>query len=537
MNKMTKGFAWTRLLCCLMALVMVMGIVLCGCSEKDAGKKQDGIVLGDGDGKMEPHDVVDSVTSIYGTLLNGISGDLKLDGGYTMELGVTIGDAIMNQLESALASQGVDFDIAWLNKLSMNMDMFWNENNMQYGITANINDTAIVSLDVIADMMNSMVYVGAPELNKQYLGFELDMEQIVGGLSLVGMMGTLEGYADVVDALPSEQTLNSLLKRYLDIMLGVLGDPIRDSETLSYGGISQTVTTETYVISRSVLLDMLIKALETARLDKQLEQIIDNFAKWFNNTMEEQFGMFGEWTDVDLHAQLMQILEEQLAEFKELEEELTDMELLRYTVYKAGKEQAGFAVTVSGMPMMYTYRLTSGQNTAFVMDVNRQFEIAGTGTTNGNKSSGTYTISAEGMELVIAELKDFDMDALDRGELKGTVRLKMGEGLEDNMGDSSPIPSDAVIELVLNMTDKMSVMQFNLYQDTTFIAGISMKTAAVSAHKITEPSNYVDGMADIQAWLMGINTNKILTNLSKAGLPSQLIDMLEEALDGAMGGL
>ena len=563
MKKTNTGFAWSRLLCCLLALVMVMGMALTGCKKESAGGKDaDGIVLGDGDGKLEPQDAVDSVTSIYGTLLDTITGGKKPSnttdkGGMNMEMGLTIGQYVLDMLSAQLEKEGTPMDVQWMNKISVSTDMCWDGDRSNVLAQIKINGTTIYSVDTYADMENFMFYSAFPEMSDQFLGVQVDMDMIEDTMkdilpyeissmidwSVLDSLGSLGDYDalmeqygdlinDVIKALPSEGELNSILSRYLDAMLGVLGKPESSQVTLSYGGISQQVTADTYVINRSDLVDMVVKVLKTARKDGQLEKVINRFSKWFNKTMEEQMGFF--WEDIDMHTYLIEGIDMLLDQYEGIKDNLHDEELMRYTVYTSGKEQVGYKVSMAGMDVLYCYSLTSGENSAYVMNMGDQMQIAGTSTTTGGKTNGTYTVTVEGLEYVVLEVKDFDTAAMERGDLKGTVRIRIGEGLRDQMGYVNAMVADAVFEIVMDMAGDVANLAFNVYTGETLLGGIYFKTNLTEGKKITMPSKYVDinDIYALQDYLASASPDKILENLREAGVPDELMDMLEKELVG-----
>lgn len=566
MKKTNTGFAWSRLLCCLLALVMVMGMALTGCKKEIAGGKDaDGIVLGDGDGKLEPQDAVDTVTSIYGTLLDTITGGKKPSsttdkGGMNMEMGLTIGQYVLDMLSAQLEKEGTPMDVQWMNKISVSTDMCWDGDLSNMLTAIKVNNTTIYSMDVYTDMANTMVYMAFPEMSEQYLGVQVDMDMIEDTMkdilpyeissmidwSSLGSLGDyealMEQYGDMINdaikALPSEGELNGILSRYLDAMLDALGKPESSQVTLSYGGISQQVTADTYVINRSDLMDMVEKVLKTARKDGQLEKVVNRFSKWFNKTMEDQMGFF--WEDIDLHAYLIDGIDMLLEQFDTIKDSVQDEELMRYTVYTDRNAQVGYKVSVAGMDMLYCYSLTSGENSAYVMNMGDQMQIAGTATTTGGKTNGTYTVTVEGLEYLVLEVKDFDTAAMERGDLKGTVRIRTGEGLRDQMGYDSAISAvgaigaDAMVEIVMDVSGDVANLAYNVYTGETLLGGIYFKTTLTEAKKITMPSKYVDinDVYALQDYLASASPDKILENLREAGVPDELMDMLEKELVG-----
>ena len=181
------NFSWKRLLRVTMAMILVLSMLLmCGCGKKDDEKEQNknnGIQLGDGDGKLEAQDVVDGISKIYGNLLGASGGNNGTGaGGVDMDMTVTLGEDLMDMLETMLKQSGEDIDISWFRELGISMNVNYGENmdTMQMLMYANLNGKPVISADMIMDIANNMMYIGVPELNDKYLGQEVDMSQATG---------------------------------------------------------------------------------------------------------------------------------------------------------------------------------------------------------------------------------------------------------------------------------------------------------------------------------------------------------------------
>jgi hypothetical protein len=385
-----------------------------------------------------------------------------------------------------------------------------------------------------------MGYIGLPELNSQYVGLPLDMsdfEEAMNGYQ--SAMTQLEEYADIVNALPTEKALNELLNRYINTAKGAMRNPTTEKQTLAYGGVSMEVTASTYAINRTDLLNMLEAVLNEAKSDKELETIMDNLVAWINEKGAE---MEDDWESVDVHAQMIEAIEEFLPRLEELRKELTDGEvedltMLTFTVYAAGDKHAGYRLqTDDGWDTMeaYVYFLEKDGKTAFVLNVGGQMELAGTGTKSGDKASGTYTMTVEGQDMLTFSLQDFDTKALKQGDLKGTIQLKLSEEMIDEMdGPNLLINEDTVIELVLDLGGNTNKIGFALLKNEETIIRVNLTTKMLQGGSVKVPGSYADpeNSKDMQNWASNINFDQILSNLRNAGVSNELMDMLEDALN------
>lgn len=565
------NFSWKRLLRVTMAMILVLSMLLmCGCGKKDDEKEQNknnGIQLGDGDGKLEAQDVVDGISKIYGNLLGASGGNNGTGaGGVDMDMTVTLGEDLMDMLETMLKQSGEDIDISWFRELGISMNVNYGENmdTMQMLLYANLNGKPVISADMIMDIANNMMYIGVPELNDKYLGQEVDMSQATGAVNALTQQ--LGQYADYLSGLPTEQELNTLLTRYLNIALEAKTAPTTSSETLSLGGISQNVTATKHTLSRMDVLNILEAILVSAQTDKELEKALDSLSKVVNDISSEQIAQQGgTWTDIDLHQQMQEAIPEALEDLRESKADLEDQQLLSLTVYTDGEKQVGFdlqiehvvtgyeeeyvydeswgdyyieRVPVYGSVGGYLYNLSSGDQTAFCLSIQNAFRLEGTGTQKSGKANGTYALIVHDQEMAQIQVKDFDTVALAQGNLVGTLRLSLADELADELLGGVGFLNDPVLELGLNINGNGGSISYSLYNGNSMLIGMSVSLKTTDGGKIELPKKYAD-MSDPDAitdWAMGMDFDEVLDNLKRAGVSKDLLEMLEDALDNAMGG-
>lgn len=541
--KHTDSFSWKRLWRTSLALLLVLSMVLCGCSTAGNGDgdgtkpAENNALLGDGDGRLEAQDAVDSITNIYGALLGAFGGNRKPDTAVEMELVLTPGEKLKTQLGNALAQMDLDSDMSWLKNVGIHMETGYADDMMQMVVEAQLNGKKVISAEMVMDMVNGVIAMSVPDLNNQSIGTQVDMSQVQGSSQQAAQI--LQEYAEFFKDLPSDKDLNKVLTNYLNLALEELEEPTKESMELSHGGITQKVTATTYSVTRYDVLDMASAVLTAAKTDADLEKVMDALSNVANQIGAKQAAEQGfTWEDVDLYAQLLEVIDPALEDLADAKTQTEDLEFLQLTVYGDDKTQQGLKLRLNDVDYLQVISLKDGSNTAFYMSVSNMLEISGTGTAKSGKSSGEYIIAMHGTELLYVEIENFDTKALAKGDLKGTLRLQLAEDLLDQMGGNLPINEDTVIELVLNITGKSAKMEINLYADQILLFGIAMTTKTGSAGKIKVPGNYVN-MQDSDAmeqWAQGMKVDGVLANLRSAGVPDKLVDLLKQAMDNAMSG-
>ena len=538
--KKCNALRWLRTM---IALLVVLSMVLCGCAEAgtdggDGGKDQGqaNTLFGDGDGKLEAQDAVDSLTNIYGALLGAVGGNQSGSYGYEMDLVVTLGDMLRQQLGEAMAQMELGADTSWFKNVGIHMEMASKDDLVQMAVDAQLNGETLLSVETVMDIMAGMVYVSVPELNQQAIGVEVDVSEMQGAMQAgTQLMGE---YAAMAKDLPTDQELNAVLTRYLNVVLENLNEPVSGKEQLSTGGITMETDSATYSFTTHNLMDIISVVLTTAKSDGELEKLLDAFSKVVNEVGAKQAAEQNyTWTDVDLHEQMMEAIDPALEDIQESKENTENMEVAMLVLYTAGGELVGGKLAVDAVEMKL-YSLKDGKNTAFLMDMAGSMQLAGTGKVSGSKVSGEYALSAMGQEMLYIEVKDFDTKAFAKGELDCTLRLRLGEAMLDNMGSNMFISEDTVIELVLDADQKSAKIGVNLYADTVLLFGISLSSKTTSGGKAKVPSNYADAMdsSAMEAWAKNLKFDSVISNLRSAGVPNKIVDMLEQALEQAMNG-
>ena len=457
--------SWSRLLRSVLALTLVMAMLLCGCganSDEDTKPETNnngGLTLGDGDGKFEAQDVVDGTTTIYGALLKAIGGgmgDLSLDQGMQMETTVTLGDDLLNMLSSMMSSYGMGSDVSFLKSFGFSTTMISQNGLMQEEISVKLGSTTLATAKMIMDMAKSNAYVCLPELNSNWLGFVMNTGDSSASrmIPAASVLGSLEAYADIVDALPTEQALNTLMSRYLDIIVKALPAATTSTKTLSVGSVSQEVTATTHTFTTHGLMAATKAVLVAAKTDKDLEKVLDDISKYGNDKAG---------TNEDLHADMLAVIDEALSDYDEAINQVEDQTLLTLTVYTAGEQQVGLQINVPSANMnAYAYSLKSGDNTAFELNVMNMVKFSGTGTLKSGKANGNYTLTVQGQNMLSVEVKNFNKSALEQGNLEGTLRLKLSEQILNNIAANDFLTPNTVIEIVMKVTGDNSNISFNL---------------------------------------------------------------------------
>ena len=146
--------------------------------------------------------------------------------------------------------------------------------------------------------------------------------------------------------------------------------------------------------------------------------------------------------------------------------------------------------------------------------------------------TGTYAVAVQGVTFANVELKDFDMT--DKDAISGTVTLKpTDEVIAAAFGDASALPvKDIALEVKLDTTKDQQDIEVKLVGDGAMIVGLALKAANRTPTAVQAPTNTVD-MTDsdaLMAWVSGLDFDSVLDNLTKAGVPEELVTALQSLI-------
>ena len=227
------------------------------------------------------------------------------------------------------------------------------------------------------------------------------------------------------------------------------------------------------------------------------------------------------------------MIDEVLAEIAS-DSELSEAEMGTVTVYTDGDELVGLTVSFGGAGYFECLTLTQDGKAGLQISYGEMvalFSIAGTSTENNGKVSGTYEICVDANPMVTVELKD----VVENGtNASGTIRIWPEDGIYAMLGGqmSAIATMDPGLEFVFNGTANSAELTINILMDTKVFAGVTIKTSTGTAANITLPSSdKVVDQSNIQSWVSSMDLSKIVDNLRKGGLPTQLVDALEMALE------
>ena len=469
------------------------------------------------------YNYLSDATEILAKAYNAYTGKGSSSAGAKVDMTLTLGDPVLDMLEDAA---GGSMDFGFLSKVNMSMDVGTKDQLTQTTMALGLNSKDIITINVLMDMANYAAYVGVPELNSTYIKADMTSFLASSGADIESMAGAIN---QLSGALPSGEELATIMNRYIKIALAELDDVKRTASTLKVNGVSQECGKMTVKIDNEDLLDIGEKVITELKKDQDVKKIIQNMAK----TLSE---IAGENLDADtVYDQYLEAMDNALDEIAENRNN-TDTE--RYIELVVYLDEVHSIIGISlgegngEEPVMYYYTATDGEKTAMEMVINGfaavdmngnvqkgepALEVSGTGTTKNGKSSGTYTVKTNGTEILTVETKDMTAES-------GTITLKFSDVVTE--GTLSQLPFD---DISLQIKLQKDGIEINAMSGSKKLVGISMTVKESSIGSVKLPTNYVDATDSnaLMDWVNDAKFDTLISNLKRAGVPSELTDMLE----------
>lgn len=537
-----KKNAFMKLFKSAVALLMVMAmccLVFAGCAPNGDGKDKEN------NGKDTPNydkmtplehfaalelnnanGMVDALSAVYGALAQPAS---KANYGAEVDISLQVGDVVRDVLEeSYFEASGEKMDFSFLSKVNLEVDLNVKNKMQQMDMAVGLGGSRILTICTIMDLDDFTTWVGSPELSDVFA--EMNLVQS-GGVAV--NPATMQTANALIEALPSEQEFNALVKRYLEVALEKVDDVERKTITLELDGLKQECTVLVAKIYEEDALNIAEAVLKTAKTDNELKAIIEKFGVAFNDLMKESYTQAGgTWTNVDLYAEFITAVEDALTSLEMEREDLDTEEYIELTAY-VDKEHniIGRKLALDGDELHY-YTVTEGNAFTFEASLD-EVKVTGGGTKKSGKVDGSFKLSMEGTSLLTLAVEGWSAS---EKETKGTLVLEpSAELIQQIGGNSGALPfADIALELKIDSSESKNDFEMNLLSNETLVVGIAMSAKTSSGSDIQKPTETIDftNQYQLQSWVQSMDFNKLFQNMRNAGVPGELVDMLEASLFG-----
>ncbi len=430
----------------------------------------------------------------------------------TAKLEITVGDQLAPMVEE-FSGEDIAPYIDWLDNISVVMKADMKDSTVGLDQQYKINGVNLLELDYLVDYDRLTYYIGFPNYNSTYL----KMVATTDDYSMQALEDSYAQMAEILECIPEEETTQRILSRYVKCVMTNLGSVSETETTLTVEDIAQDVTVLTAEVSERDLLQLCKVLISTLKDDGDLEQIV--------NDIESM-------TDLS-YRDFKKAMEDALEELNQVES-TSDETLFTYKLYVDAKgKPVGMAIEAAGTELEY-YQVLAGSHTGtmLICKVPGGVNVEWSGT--GNSGSGTYALKVMNMTVVECETENISKDYKN-----GTVTLFLNEEFA-SMTEMEAL-SDIKLKLSWNMiSETEGTSSIGLYYQDGLCLDITASEQINETVDIDIPENSltVDMMypdeEKMTEWMAAFDMEALFSNLRRAGLPEEIVGMMEEEYNNAI---
>lgn len=409
-------------------------------------------------------------------------------------------------------------------------------------MSSNLSVTAegkeILTIDMIFDQDNEIVYLGIPTAGTDYMSFKLkdfydrdEIEELYDNLDMIAAVGE-------VSIKPDE--LRTMIERYQDIAIENIEGVTIGSEELTIEDVSQKLTTLEFTADIELLANITLDVIDELANDEEIEEYYYAYAKAvdykdadddYDDFLDELDDMKDEVEDTD---------------FDDIENEI------KVVLYVNGLGNiAGIRINteiedydwyrdkyVTNDVEWFCGYTVAGGKFGFLMDMliddDEEWSVTGSGTVRGNKFTGDFDIDYSILNVDFS-IKDVDVSKIDQGVVSGSVIIDLHQfkkfGLPSELKNTN-------LMITLNQTNSSEKITIALTDDKdNNLISLSSYTISSGKADVATPNSTVecDDARDIRKFLEKQDFSVLIDRLESYGVEDaddaidELIDEIEDA--------
>ena len=443
------------------------------------------------------------------------------------------------------------FDISWLNDITLANTVSFTDGKEGLLMKVLLNDNQICSLEYYLDLESQDVYMRIPELSDKYFktnlkeaadqqasNIESDIEELTPDDTDVDIPtdNFASAYSDSISlsaslmsdlssALPEASVIEALLDKYGSMLFDNLTEGESSQETLTAGDISQDCTVYEGQISSADAVKTATELLEAAKSDSDIESIL--------NTWNDKLS-----SDENLYESFTTAVDKGLNALKDTDTSDSEDSYLSTKIWVDENGRiAGRALEIqegdTTTPILTWQMPENGSDFGYLLtiasdDINT-YSLSGSGQIDGDKLNGTYELSLADSISAIIEVKDYDTVSAKESNLNGNYKITFPSSDTDNEDDYySSILENFALVLDLNSEKDSGSVALSIENAGSTLGTLSITGGAGEAVEIPDLASLKDvydanNNDDMNAYAATLDFTSIMDNLSKAGVPDEVI--------------
>lgn len=452
------------------------------------------------------------------------------------------------------------FDVSWLDDITLSNDISFTDGKEGLLMKVLLNGSEICTLEYYLDSDTQDIYMRVPEISDKYIktnlkeaaeqqasNIESDIEELTPdstdtdiptdnfasaysdslGLS-VSMM------SDLAASVPEASVVETLLDKYGSMLFDNVTEGESTQETLTTGGVSQDCTVYEGQVSTEEIIKTMTAILEELKSDSDIEDIF--------NTWTDKLS-----ADEDLYENFTKTVEDGLDSLKNTEIDESDDSHFstRIWVDETGRI-AGREIEINDgdtiIPVLTWQMTKNGSDFGYLLsteaDGTNTYSLSGSGQIESDKLNGTYELSQNDKVAAVIEVKDYDTASAKEGYLNGNYTLTFpADTSEDEETSSLAALQDIAFVLDLNSAKDSGSGSLSVVTSGSTIGTFSVTSGAGDGVEIPDLTTLGDAYNvtnddDMSAYSETIDTATIMDNLSKAGVPEEVITDILNSIAG-----
>lgn len=488
----------------------------------------------------------ETVTSVYDQVTKIL--DLK-----DLNQSVTISAELGAKLQKLIKKEA-EIDISDLGSVSVSFDTMMKKDILGLGAGLSVGKKSLASINAILDMKDLKAYIQIPELNKKYIGIDVEEE-----FDADNYQEKYENAKSMFSGLPKKKEVDKIMERYIKAALSEVTKVTKSNATIEAGEVSMKCTALEVEIDEDVLADMIEAVAKELEKDKDLRKLL-----------EKALAEIDEDAADDISDKLDELAEELYDAAEEIGKAKLDITM---TVYVDGKGSiCGRTVNMKvsqSYENWYGETVTEtvggeaellfpvkGSKAGFLATVKTKddegnkevlFKAEGSGKVSMGTLSGDMKIKVRGVSLADVSVKKLDLDKAKKGYPNGTITIsasdtiagmlekELSRDFRDFLEEAGINLSKVGLEFSFDTSAKSSKIGVTaVYKDEMlFKVSAARDTKADVDTKVPAEKNVimVEDRDDLFDWFEECDWDGFLKNLKKASLPKDLMELLENAIE------
>lgn len=438
-------------------------------------------------------------------------------GSFTIKLGKSATDLLKQYT-------GADFD--WAESATAEIETASDDDKFSVSANIKVNKKEIIQANVILDMETQTLYFQLPDFNKEYVSISLST--ITGGqqIDYATYKEQFEAYSDM---LPDSKVIEKLIERYMGIVLNCIEKTEKTPETLELGSLSIKCNKYTVNIDGDFIVRATKAVLTEAKNDKDIKKVLIDVATLDN-------------PDVDANEYYTEFQSEIDSLLAEIENgEAPTINYSYDTWIDAKGNLVGLYAAIEDTVISYK-NLEKGNKFASNLSLTSAgatLSLSGEGKISGDKKSGEYKLSYMGIDVLEIKAEKFDTEKAKEGYINGEFEIKPSSAVLASFSNSmlsteiNSLLSSLSIGINTENSKKSSETELSINKNGEDMIALIMEAKTESDKKVKLPSKSVsaDDSEAMEAWAEKFDTQKIIDNLKKAGVPENILNLLESGAD------